>query len=286
MRFQDSSAHEDSSSLKALVESISGPAYRRLLAAEPTLRRGVPILVAAFVCTIVLGGVVQVLEQRRAVIEEVKHRIVAVSRLVANQLNAADPNSADASRRAQDELSRLSSYELLQSKQTALITDKSGTIIAVLPITQTFAKQNLVDLLGSTKSMNENSNATSIHLADNSEFLVATQDLTAPYGRVFVMESRAAALSEWYGASALTMTLTMTTSFVVLILGFAFHWQASRAREADRIYASVRDRIEAALNSGRCGLWDWDLTSLKDFLVSFHVRSPWSASKKRFADNR
>jgi two-component system cell cycle sensor histidine kinase PleC len=38
----------------------------------------------------------------------------------------------------------------------------------------------------------------------------------------------------------LTVTLSATTGFVVLILGFAFHWQATRAREADVIYETVR----------------------------------------------
>ena len=47
--------------------------------------------------------------------------------------------------------------------------------------------------------------------------------------------------------------------FVVLILGFAFHWQATRGREADLIHDTVRCRIDTALNRGRCGLWDWDL---------------------------
>jgi two-component system cell cycle sensor histidine kinase PleC len=53
--------------------------------------------------------------------------------------------------------------------------------------------------------------------------------------------------------------LTATTAFVVLILGFAFHWQATRAREADLINDTVRGRVDTALNRGRCGLWDWDL---------------------------
>jgi len=59
--------------------------------------------------------------------------------------------------------------------------------------------------------------------------------------------------------TALTVTLSATTGFVVLILGFAFHWQATRAREADGIHETVRSRIDTALNRGRCGLWDWDL---------------------------
>ena len=67
------------------------------------------------------------------------------------------------------------------------------------------------------------------------------------------------ALAAWRSDTALTVTLSATTGFVLLILGFAFHWQATRAREADLIYDTVRSRIDTALNRGRCGLWDWDL---------------------------
>ena len=73
------------------------------------------------------------------------------------------------------------------------------------------------------------------------------------------MQSRDAALASWRSLTTLTITLSATTGFVVLILGFAFHWQATRAREADLIYETVRSRIDTALNRGRCGLWDWDL---------------------------
>ena len=63
----------------------------------------------------------------------------------------------------------------------------------------------------------------------------------------------------WRSDTALAVTLSTTTGFVVLILGFAFHWQSTRAREADLIHETVRRRVDTALNRGRCGLWDWDL---------------------------
>src|SRR5437763_99218 len=78
-------------------------------------------------------------------------------------------------------------------------------------------------------------------------------------GQVAIVQPRSDALAAWRSDTALTMTLSVTTGFVVLILGFAFHWQAARAREADLIYETVRTRIDTALNRGRCGLWDWDL---------------------------
>jgi two-component system cell cycle sensor histidine kinase PleC len=69
----------------------------------------------------------------------------------------------------------------------------------------------------------------------------------------------AQALAAWSDSTTLTITLFTTTGAVLLILGFSFHWQASRAREADHIYDTVRRRIDTALNRGRCGMWDWDM---------------------------
>jgi two-component system, cell cycle sensor histidine kinase PleC len=77
-------------------------------------------------------------------------------------------------------------------------------------------------------------------------------------GQVIVIQEKIEPL--WGSDAALSVTLSATTGFVVLILGFAFHWQSTRAREGDLINDAVRGRIDTALNRGRCGLWDWDLS--------------------------
>ena len=43
-------------SIKGLAQSIAKPAYRRLLTAEPLLRRAVPVLIVAFLVTICVGA--------------------------------------------------------------------------------------------------------------------------------------------------------------------------------------------------------------------------------------
>src|SRR5207237_3331395 len=96
-------------------------------------------------------------------------------------------------------------------------------------------------------------------LADGTPVKVTLRPLALPFGRLAVVEPRAATLAAWRADTVLTITLFTTTGFVLLILGFAFHWQATRAREADLIYETVRSRIDTALSRGRCGLWDWDL---------------------------
>jgi two-component system cell cycle sensor histidine kinase PleC len=98
-----------------------------------------------------------------------------------------------------------------------------------------------------------------ISLPSGETAFATVRALRNPVGLLAVVQRSDAALANWRSTTALTVTLSATTGFVVLILGFAFHWQATRAREADLIHDTVRCRIDTALNRGRCGLWDWDL---------------------------
>ena len=88
---------------------------------------------------------------------------------------------------------------------------------------------------------------------------MTVRDLHSPAGQMAVIDPKPQAISIWRSDTTLAVTLSATTGFVVLILGFAFHWQSTRAREADLIHETVRRRVDTALNRGRCGLWDWDL---------------------------
>src|SRR6187399_2122857 len=69
----NASARADS--IKGLAQSIANPAYRRLLVAEPALRRAVPALIIAFLLTIGVGAVVQVLDHHRQAIGDIVKQI-------------------------------------------------------------------------------------------------------------------------------------------------------------------------------------------------------------------
>ena len=58
-------ASTSTDSIKGLAQSIAKPAYRRLLVAEPALRRAVPLLIITFLVTMAVGTGVQVLDHRR-----------------------------------------------------------------------------------------------------------------------------------------------------------------------------------------------------------------------------
>ena len=140
------------------------------------------------------------------------------------------------------------------------VSNPDGAFVAAAPLENGTIGRRLVDVLGAGEPLTTFGAAAGvmeIQLANGALAFVTVRHLYS--GQLAIIHSRADALASWRSDTALTMTLSATTGFVVLILGFAFHWQATRAREADQIYETVRTRIDTALNRGRCGLWDWDL---------------------------
>src|SRR6478752_3802052 len=94
-RAHAASACVQSDSIKGLAQSIAKPAYRRLLIAEPALRRAVPALIIAFLVTICVGAVVQVLEHRRQAVVDAGNDIEAIAEILTARLDrVADATDA------------------------------------------------------------------------------------------------------------------------------------------------------------------------------------------------
>src|SRR6266545_316203 len=275
-RAETASASIRSDSIKGLVQSIAKPAYRRLLTAEPALRRAVPALIIAFLLTICVGAFVQVLDHRRQVIGELFKHLEAGADIMAERIDRARGGRADFDSRLQTELDGLSPPWLRAPGRQLLVTNAEGVIVAGLqhvavnsadgtaiiasPLSSGTVGQRLLDILGPSQPLTTFgalAGSMEVQLADGTAAFATVRHLYS--GQLAIIQRRDEALAVWNSDTTLTVTLSATTGFVVLILGFAFHWQATRAREADQIYETVRTRIDTALNRGRCGLWDWDL---------------------------
>jgi two-component system cell cycle sensor histidine kinase PleC len=251
-----------SDSIKGLAQSIANPAYRRLLSAEPILRRAVPVLIIAFLITISIGAAVQVLESRRQAVVEAKLAIAALADQFALALDRQDRDMRGNAGRTFEALERALPAWAAGGERAILVTDAEGAIVASLPSDPQRLGRQILDVLGPLQpvtALGAAAGTREIALPDDTAAFAAARALRKPLGLVAVIETTSDALTGWRSSTALTVTLSATTGFVVLILGFAFHWQASRAREADVIHDTVRSRIDTALNRGRCGLWDWDL---------------------------
>src|SRR5215217_479527 len=254
-----------SDSIKGLAQSIAKPAYQRLLVAEPALRRAVPTLIIAFLITICLGAFVQVLDQNRQKRASMKRDLAAVADFLAERLDRiASPQQDRAASfdRLQLLLPGLIPSWAIAAGRHVIITGADRRVLARVPVEA--ALGDTVDLLGIVSAAlplttpGQQAGVTDITLPNGNSALAVQHVVKSLPGQVIIIQERGESL--WRSEAALSVTLSATTGFVVLILGFAFHWQSTRAREGDLINDAVRGRIDTALNRGRCGLWDWDLS--------------------------
>src|SRR5438270_4879984 len=105
-RAEVASASVSSDSIKGLAQSIAKPAYRRLLTAEPALRRAVPALIIAFLVTICVGAAVQVVDHQRQSLGDAEGAIEGAAEVIAARLDAAASDKNDLPRRLQVALER------------------------------------------------------------------------------------------------------------------------------------------------------------------------------------
>ena len=264
-RAHAASACVQSDSIKGLAQSIAKPAYHRLLLAEPALRRAVPTLIIAFLITICLGAFVQVVDQARQKRAATKRDLTAVADLLAERLDriaSARQDRAASFERLQLLLPGLIPSWAIAAGRHVIVTGPDQRILARVPIESVIGDaSSVLDIISAVvppPPAGQTSGVTDITLPNGGGALVVRHTVRSLPGQVIVIQEKLDSL--WRSDAALSVTLSATTGFVVLILGFAFHWQSTRAREGDLINDAVRGRIDTALNRGRCGLWDWDLS--------------------------
>jgi two-component system cell cycle sensor histidine kinase PleC len=264
-RAHAASACVQSDSIKGLAQSIAKPAYHRLLVAEPALRRAVPTLIIAFLITICLGAFVQVVDQSRQKRASIKRDLAAVADYLAERIDRIASVRQD--RGATFDRLQLLLPGLIPSWGSAagrhvIVIGADRRVLARVPIEAGIGDTtSILDVIGAALPLTapaQQAGVTDVTLPNGSGALAARHIVKSLPGQVIVIQERLDSL--WQSDAALSVTLSATTGFVVLILGFAFHWQSTRAREGDLINDAVRGRIDTALNRGRCGLWDWDLS--------------------------
>src|SRR6202166_2530308 len=264
-RVHAANACVQSDSIKGLAQSIAKPAYHRLLIAEPALRRAVPTLIIAFLITICLGAFVQVVDQNRQKRTAMKRDLAALADVLAERIDRIASARQD----------HHTPFERLQLLLPGLIPSwgtAAGRHVIVVGADQRVLARVRIDAgIGDTSrildvvsaalpvsSAAQLQGVTDMILPNGGSALATLRLVKALPGQVIVIQEKTDSI--WRSDAALSVTLSATTGFVVLILGFAFHWQSTRAREGDLINDAVRGRIDTALNRGRCGLWDWDLS--------------------------
>lgn len=245
-----------------VTRSDANPTYRRLEQYEPLLRLAVPALLALFLLTLAASAWIQVRDGRESTLADAVADIDIIASLAAVKLGVHPaPTDRNAAAAQLDALVRTIPPSALAQSRTLVLVNAAGKVLATHPVT-TSIPATLLDLLGETQPLTtfaDRAGVMTIKLASGEDGIATVRSLPASSGQIALVQPLPRVLSSWLSRTIGHVSLLGATIVVLLGIGIAYVMQANRARAADEVCEKVRDRIDSALNRGRCGLWDWDI---------------------------
>ncbi|MGA8172227.1 MAG: ATP-binding protein [Methylocystis sp.] len=158
-------------------------------------------------------------------------------------------------------LARVAPPETTTRGRRIFITDPSGDVVVSWP-RSTSANLKLRDILGDQRPASDvptKRGARGVVLANGASALVATRKLPPPFGQLALVHPLDSVLIEWRElATRFAFQFAATTALLIAVVA-AYSRQTRRRRAAEEVNEHIRRRLETALSSGRCGLWDWDI---------------------------
>ena len=243
---------------------LAQPAYQRLLAAEPLLRRLIPILIAIFLIMVGLARVVELSQLKAEREYEARETIGMMATVLSSAIDKAhtDPTTAPTRDELADALAKALPPGATGSGRRIYLTDRDGKVVAVAPAAAEVENVSLNTIIGEAQPLTTfgaRAGVLEIGMASGNSALATVRFLDNAAGSVAVVQPMANVFDDWRADVSLNVAIFVGTSAILLVLLYAYFAQASRAVEADRIYGETQQRFETALARGRCGLWDWDL---------------------------
>jgi two-component system cell cycle sensor histidine kinase PleC len=244
---------------------LAYPAYQKLLAAEPILRRLIPILIVIFLAIVGLARLLELYQQKAEQTEVARKTLALIAAAVSGGLShVADPSVQQtlSPTQARDTLTAVLPDGATGENRQIYVTDASGTIVAAAPAAADAEGRRLTAIIGEAQPLTTfgaRAGVLEIALADNESAFATVNALAPPFGFVAVVQPTTAVYGGWRSSVSLDATIFIGTSSILLVILYGYFAQVRRAAEADDIYSATEARSETALMRGRCGLWDWDL---------------------------
>ncbi len=238
------------STILGVARSLKHPAYRRLAAYEPLFRFSVPALLVVFILLLTVSLYVHATRTR----DEAVALAVADLELVAGFV-AADI----AAQRGTVGIDQRLPQKALAGGRLVYVADREGRILLALPAGAAHP-ETIAEVVGDglLSIYADRAGVLRTTLASGAE-AYATLRSDAGVGQVLAVQPEKAILAPWSSQIWNQAFLFGTAIFVLIGIATAYFLQSARARAADEVCERVRERVDLALDRGRCGLWDWDI---------------------------
>lgn len=249
------------SALAGTARALAQPAYQRLLAAEPILRRSIPTLIVVFLIVVAAARVLSLMTAH----DEIERNTRTILTLTAADILKSYQQSAgdEQARRelADGTLNYARNLASLGSNHILALTDAQFRVMSVSPDQGGLRGRSLEHMMVGAQPLflfGERAGVLEVKI-NGQDYFAALSLMPDRSGAAVAMISQEAVFADWQKSVSLNVTLYVLTAGVMIVILYAYFGQSSRARAADRIYLEAHQRIDLALVRGRCGLWDWDL---------------------------
>ncbi|MEM7302560.1 MAG: ATP-binding protein [Pseudomonadota bacterium] len=271
-RISDSISNRQEAHIELTSSGLAGharlfmqPAYHRLQLAEPYFRKAIPYLIVLLLITVATARFVALSQQAERDKQMASEQLAHIASLAALKINNGlkDIEKAQFERAGAQLLEKLLPASALNQKRQALLTNRTGEIIAALPALPEDQPHYLEDLLDDEyllTTFGERAAVRSVTIRGGETALASHRFLPAPLGGLTILQRESAIYANWQRMVSLNASLFVGVSSILLIVVYAYYAHTNRSEESDKAFLEASTRFEAALCRGRCGLWDWDLS--------------------------
>jgi len=275
---KDSESKTDARAVKTHWRDLLSYARFQLERSDGLMRRLIPVLAILLLLVLGIYRAGELAKDHTATLDNAKTTLDLMASVVAAPISTISTNLPKAGYRST--LKRILADSLpagaTNDGRLFLFSDTTGKIAASAPLQPSLEGRPLTDLLGPSQPLTvfgARAGVMSIPVEldgrDGTEQVLATvRHLDGQLGMIAVLQPETAVFEEWRSDVSANVTSFVGISLVLLAIIYAFFSQATRAEQADENYAATRARIDTALNHGRCGLFDWDLSRGRIFWSS------------------
>ncbi|MGL4727359.1 MAG: PAS domain-containing protein, partial [Bosea sp. (in: a-proteobacteria)] len=238
-----------------VARSIAHPAYDRLMALEPKLRLAIPMLTAVFLAILATGVWVQSSSSRQDAVDEAIGALEMAALMLVAESKSITPEQMTGKVRA------LRDNQAFRGRYV-LLADGGGNIVAHGGNTLPFPAKSLDDVIGHQNPLlifADRGGVLQIDVPGLGKTLTTLRIINTGSNQLLLLHPVDKAIAAWAHRNRAQIILIICETLALLGLMVAFMLQSGCAHAVNRDCERVRQRVDSALNSGRCGLWDWDL---------------------------
>jgi two-component system cell cycle sensor histidine kinase PleC len=236
------------------------PVHRKLLAAEPLLRRSIPALIVVFLIVVAAVRALSLMAHHDEIERNARTILALTSGEIASSIDAMQQASRQPGQMLDDAMAHVARKAALGTRHVVVVTDSRFVVEATSGAAEWLGRRFDAMTGGGQPLFMFGDRAGVMEVTIDGEPWFAALDFTHDRAHASaVLVPTEAVFAEWRKTASLNLTLFILTASVLVVILYAYFAQVTRAQNVDQVFNDAHQRIDLALIRGRCGLWDWDM---------------------------